>query len=236
MSRALIIRSIPLSSTTRNAWKANGAVFSRRERTYTREIEAIAGGRPIINLGNSSMDIEGSWNNAPVVRPLLTPIGTRELMPHLLPTNEWAGEGYYWLKGQGRGGANKEKVYVTNKASHDVMLDRANWMKGDVQQNIGGTEYRAITVGTKVVQGMKRIDTGGDREYEWTGSSGLPRNIRMLAKKAAEMMGDEKTIIGWDLIDSDEGAFVLEGNSCPGVNEATAARILDAVEGVRYAA
>ncbi|KKL87884.1 hypothetical protein LCGC14_1930230, partial [marine sediment metagenome] len=43
-------------------------------------------------------------------------------------------------------------------------------------------------------------------------------------------------IIGWDVIISDDGynTFILEGNSCPGVNAATAGRILNAIEGTSY--
>jgi len=232
-----MVRSIPLSSTTRNAWKSAGAMFARRERNAM-QVQGIANGRPIINLGGSTMNIEGSWNNAPVIAPLLTPAASRDKLGSLMPSNEWLGEGYYWLKGQGRGGANKEKVYVSTAYSHNELMVRANWMNGDVQQNIVGTEYRVVTVGTKVVQVTQRVDTSGQREYRWVGVRSAPTQVREIAKDAARMLGDDKIIIGWDVILSDgesQTAGILEGNSCPGVNEATASRILDAVEGVRYA-
>jgi hypothetical protein len=184
------------------------------------------------------MNIEGIWNNAPVVAPLLSPAASRSLLGSLMPSDGWQGEGYYWLKGQGRGGANKEKTYVTTEFSHNELKTRANWMAGDVQHNIVGAEYRVITVGAKVVQVTKRSGANGEREYEWIGVSACPPGIKYVAREAAALLDDDKTIIGWDIIvdEFDDRVFILEGNACPGVNEATAGRILDAVEGIQYEA
>jgi hypothetical protein len=181
------------------------------------------------------MDIEGSWNRASVVRPLLNPKDSRVTFNSLMPTSLWVDEGYYWLKGQGRGGANKEKVYVEDFNSYNNLLSRANWIDGDVQQDIVGQEYRVITVGHKVVQVSERHGVNGQRNYVWVGVSNAPAHVKETARSAARKLSSEQTIIGWDIMsDNLGGSFILEGNSCPGVNAATADRILNAVESIPY--
>jgi hypothetical protein len=49
--RAMMVRSIPLSTTTRDAWKEAGAVFAKRTSSDER-IARISGEAPIINLGS----------------------------------------------------------------------------------------------------------------------------------------------------------------------------------------
>jgi len=233
--RAMMVRSIPLALDTRDAWKSAGAVFARRTSDDDR-IRNISYDAPIINLGSSQCMIEGIWNEARVVEPLLTPQASRELLGRLMPLGSvYCGPGYYWLKGAGRGGANKQKLFVRNGQEFDDLYEQARWMEGDVQQHIDGQEYRVITVGEKVVQVMKR--TGGhlasDRVYTWVGVEGCDSEVKAIAREAAMKLANSKTIIGWDVIQG-ERAYILEGNSCPGVNEATARRILDAVEGTPY--
>ena len=234
-----MVRSIPLALTTRDAWKANDAVFALRTSDDER-IKRIAHDAPIINLGSSQCMIEGIWNEARVVEPLLTPQESSNLLGTLMPSGGYEGPGYYWLKGAGRGGANKEKLFIRNVQEFYELLSRAQWMEGDVQQHIDGQEYRVITVGNKVVQ-VTRRDGGhlaADRVYTWVGVSDAPHNVKVVARDAASRLANDKTIIGWDVITDDslgDYAYILEGNSCPGVNVATAGRILDAVEGTSYA-
>ena len=238
MARALLVRSIPLSTTTRNAWKAAGGTFARRGRTRE-QIIGIADslGVPIINLGNSSINIYEAWNNAPNVRCLLTPKESRVALGWLMPFGSWLGEGYYWLKGPGRAGNNKERTLVANREEFLALKARANWIDGDIQRDIVGTEYRVITVAEKIVQVSKRVDTGSQREYRWVGVHNAPPQVKDTAREAANVLHGQRNIVGWDIMlggDQDDLAYVLEGNSCPGVNEATACRILDAVEGIGY--
>jgi len=235
--RAMMVRSIPLALDTRDAWKAAGAVFARRTSDDDRIVD-ISYGEPIINLGSSQCMIEGIWNEARVVEPLLTPWASRELLGSLMPSRSYEGPNYYWLKGAGRGGANKSKRFIRNTEEMRQLLVEAQWMEGDVQQHIDGQEYRVITVGEKVVQ-VTRRDGGhlaSDRIYTWVGVTDAPSHVVGIAKNAARMLSSDKTIIGWDVIidERSSGAYILEGNSCPGVNEATARRILDAVEGTPY--
>ena len=233
--RAMMVRSIPLALNTRDAWKDSGAVFARRTSDDER-IKQIAYDAPIINLGSSQCMIEGIWNEARVVEPLLTPEASSNLLGRLMPSGGYEGPGYYWLKGAGRGGANKEKRFVRNVQEHTAMLRSAAWMEGDVQLHVDGQEYRVITVGNKVVQVMARDDViDQQREYRWVGVSDAPWAAKDIAREASRKLSSDKTIIGWDVIIHDNGhAYILEGNSCPGVNEATANRILNAVEGVSY--
>ncbi len=229
MTRAIMVRSIPLHIDTRNAWKYAGATFARRDRT-TPEIVMLARGRPIINLGSSGFEHQGAWNSAPTVSNLLSPKQSREVWGGMMPPDS-AGYGTYWIKGAGRGGANKEKVWVNNQNDMTDLRRRADWIDGDIQLHIDGTEYRVITVKDQVVQVSQRLGENGDRNYRWLGTRGAPRGLVPAAKWAAAKF-TERTIIGWDLIKSDDTGevFILEGNACPGVNEATAGRILDAVE------
>lgn len=237
MSRALLVRSIPLSASTRNAWKAAGATFARRDRR-TDSIVSLAediGGVPIINLGASWFSAEGAWNPGEVTKWLLTPESTRRMFNDFLPTGRWVGPDYYWFKGPGRAGNNKKKHYVSNLEEYNELASHANWIQGDVQLHVDGQEFRVITVNDKVVQGMARYGQNGERRYEWVGVGGLPTELKESCRRASRVLGS-RTIVGWDGIVHDSGqSFILEGNACPGVNEATAGRILDAVEGVTYA-
>ena len=53
-----MVRSIPLATSTRDAWKAADAVFAKRTSDDER-IARIAYDAPIINLGSSQCMIEG---------------------------------------------------------------------------------------------------------------------------------------------------------------------------------
>ena len=249
MPRAYLIRSIPLSYDTRNAWKAAGAMFYRRDRSAEYINHWHDGSIPIVNLGN--MDLEGVsdqftvYNRPRNVRHLVRPVDTRrsELSQHL-PFNGYDGPGYYWVKLPGRAGIGKKRIQVRNIAGWLDAVDYAGLHHGDVCIDVPEIhgEFRVITVGTKVVQASRRTDArltdGGmdarvQRSYEWVGVQGLPSNLKTIAKAAASTL-DGDNVIGWDMYTSPSGDGIFEGNTCPGMNEATAGRILDAIEGVRY--
>ena len=97
--RAMMVRSIPLALDTRDAWKSAGAVFARRTSDDDR-IQNIAYDAPIINLGSSQCMIEGIWNEARVVEPLLTPIDSRSLLGSLMPSGRYEGPAQYCLRVQ----------------------------------------------------------------------------------------------------------------------------------------
>lgn len=236
MSRALMVRSIPLSTDTRDAWKEAGAWFARRDRTDS-QIERIADGRTIINLGSSNLGLvtDNVWNKSDDIAPLLTPASSRVMFHELMPTDEWIGPDFYWAKTPGRGGNGKQRYYLNDRQAHNVIKRDTDWNEGDIQLELVGQEYRVITVEDKVVQVMKRSGTNGSRVYEWVGVSAAPDHIKKVARTASSRLNG-RNIIGWDVVEWFGRAYIFEGNSCPGVNAATAGRILDAVEGLRYAA
>ena len=239
MSRALLVRSIPLSRDVSQAWRSADTHFARRDRTPD-SIVSIAGDRPIINLGNSGFlptvtHGEGIWNEATNIRCLLNPLESREVLGSLMPTNKFVGPDWYWVKGAGFGGRNKHKVWIETEREHEAYVNQASWNDGEVQLHIDGTEYRVITVGSKVVQVNERSGENGNRSYQWVGVRAAPQSCKNIARSAVSLLQGDN-VIGWDIIVHDSGdGYVLEGNSCPGVNEATASRILDAVHGVSYA-
>ncbi len=223
MSRLLLIRSIPLSLETRAAWQTVRAWFTRRNRLpdtiLALDFELI------LNLGNSYFDYndendEGRvWNLARNIGMLRNPAKTREYLGAYLPPIPDEYSASYWVKGPGRGGMNKSKhsgYYPAEEIAH-------NW---DIQEHINGQEYRIITVGERVVQQHKRLGLDTEREYHWLPKDNLPKGLRPMVKSAAKDI-EGLNVIAWDtIINEEKEPFILEGNTSPGVNHATAQRIL----------
>jgi len=235
--RAMAVRSIPLSSATRHAWKSAGVSFARRDRTDADIMRITPPGIPILNLGSSTfaLDHDAVWNIAENVKPLLTPAGTREKFSPFLPPGTWQGDGFYWEKYSGRAGRNKQRLYLSNEWIHDSTRHTAQHGQGDLQLEVEGQEYRAITVGDKVVQVNARYGSNGAREYRWVGVRNAPAPIKSTAKACASLL-EGNNVIAWDLImTEDERVYMFEGNSCPGINDATAQRIVAAMLGENYA-
>jgi len=178
----------------------------------------------IINLGNSGIELNEPhfmWNSAEWVAPLLTPGATRKLMPIGYLPAQPEPDSWGWLKAPGRGGSGKTQRFLP----YDFHLPRG-W---DTQKHIEGEEYRVITVGMKVVQVTSRAGTNENREYRWLGLSNTPSEVKSKARSAAANL-QGTNVIGWDLIqDKDENVYILEGNACPGVNDATAQRVVDEI-------
>jgi len=232
----IAVRSIPISTQTKYAWKDSGVTFARRDRS----VESVLGMNygAVLNLGNTSFitDDERVWNEGTVIRPLVRPADAHALLTNLMPPNEWQGEGFYWEKYTGRAGNGKTRWYLMDERAFDILKERVQWSGGDVQREIAGQEYRAITVGDKVVQVNARHGVNGDRSYTWVGVRNAPAEIKRVAKLAAARLDSKRTVIAWDMVlspDSTE-ARIFEGNTCPGVNQATAQRIVDAIKGRGY--
>lgn len=225
--RFMIVQSIPLNRRSKQYWKDAGGVFFRRDRSeaviraYQADYDAV------LNLGSS--EFEGDTFNIPVfnpgrvVRKLLTPGATRKEIPHLLPPAPLDLPGTAWIKRPGRGGNGKELGLVTSEMIRSLPRE---W---DIQQHIEGKEYRVVTVGPRVVQVTQRLNPGErPRHYEWVGLTGTPMVVKNAARAGAAELGD-LSVIGWDIVhspDTDQ-AYILEGNTCPGVNEPTVERIVN---------
>lgn len=239
----MMIRSMRLATSLVNTWKEIGGWFPRRDRDTESKLrlrqERYDSVSPIINLGNTlffltpeqydHFEIDSSlvWNLGPDIEAIIQPGTARRLLNDLMPPQPTEYPCEAWVKAPGWGGRGKEQVML--QSGLDVP---GGW---DVQVHVEGQEYRAITVGHKVVQGYERHGPNGDRSYTWTGVSGLPEDVKAYAKEAANMLHGNN-FIAWDLImDNDGAVFLFEGNSCPGVNLATAQRVLAQMEGRHYA-
>ena len=237
----MAIRSITLSESSSNAWKSAGCFFARRTRTQD-QIIALALDNEcdfIINLGNTAFnptdqEIARSFpgrifNVGRNIRPLVRPGTTRDLLGDLLPPYPEESETFavdYWVKAPGAKGKGKHLV-----RGHKLPEIPDEW---DLQVHIKGREFRVITVDDIVVQVNERFGDNSNRSYEWVGVTDAPRAVKQVAKDAARKL-EGRNIIGWDIIlEHDAKAYVLEGNSCPGMNEATANRILNKVRGRNY--
>lgn len=230
----LAIRSVALTSDTTSAWKDAGVQFARRGRTQADIIRMArdAGYEFILNLGKSQFQPDQGadwpgfyWNKGQDILPLLYPGYTRDLLGDLMPPRPDSYPADVWIKAPGMKGKGKYKKAIT----HPLSLP-SEW---DWQTHIEGTEYRVLTVGRRVVQSF--IKTGGqtDREYEWVGLTDTPIEVKRLARRAAKRLPG-LNVVGWDLVfpdmaDESELPLIFEGNSCPGVNYATAQRIVEEI-------
>lgn len=217
----LVVRSLPLGSKSTPAWKAAGGVFVRRGSTPER-IAFLAQRNEsefILNLGKSTfMPTPDTpcpvWNLGESILPLLWPGRTRELLGDLMPPQE---PGDVWVKQPGFGGRGKVRLETEVPL---VLPPQWDW-----QSHVDGQEWRLITVGHRVVQDLKRFGENGNRSYEWVPMKETPVALKALAREAAKRLPG-MNVTAWDLIIDNQGQpFLFEGNSCPGVNEATTSRI-----------
>ncbi len=236
----LLVRSIPMSRETSEAYRSAGAIYPRRDRDIesinTMILSARVDGVPfrfILNYGNSNRDFNGYaatypntvypnkffWNQGRDIRSLVAPSRSRELLGEFMPGIPTSFPATVWLKPPGRGGRGKYIEEIMSVPKVPIM-----W---DIQEHIEGQEYRIITVGNRVVQSSKRHGENGDRSYEWVGTAGTPTIAKDLARAASKKL-DGSNVVGWDIIhdESEDTIYLLEGNSAPGVNGFTANRIV----------
>lgn len=233
--RVLVYRTIPLSEETREALKSvDNVFFARRDRTpdQVMRIAREKGYHVVLNLGDSQgfLEFDDSailWNASTVVQSLVTPGAMRRsILGHLLPPR--ARENFpAWVKRYGRGGRGKE--YVENYTGNTFRMV-AEDETVDVQEHINGTEYRVVTVGPVVVQCSRRDGANHAREYTWVGVENAPGPVASIARYASSLLPSPRTVIGWDVIQSTDRVFILEGNTCPGMNENTARRVFDMIQ------
>lgn len=218
-------RSIALSERTRKAWEDHGGIFLRSDRDLRTVKSWLEDDDYIFNLGDSAWmnypdDIWTIPNVNPKLKALLYPSETRQLLGDMLPPRP---DGEYpcdvWIKPPGRAGKGK---FTLNTDGHLDNLPR--WW--DWQKHVEGQEFRVLTVGNRVIQDFARYGENGERSYQWTPMREVPQEVKDLARRAAETF-EGINIIAWDIIHGDEGTYLFEGNTCPGVNHDTVGRIIN---------
>ena len=84
------------------------------------------------------------------------------------------------------------------------------------------------------LKGERRTKRNGrnDFEYTWIGVEGVKKNgiIPLLKEAIREIPGGGLSVFGWDVIVGEAGPLIIECNTSPGVNDATAARIVNKVK------
>lgn len=231
--KVLVVRSIPLSPETMEAWKSTNydVKFANRNRAVPNDIVEIFeneeyGYDLVLNLGNSQMLQEEFVVTCGEAVEMLSSskVLRNSILGGYMPPKPIFGDAA-WAKKGGYGGRGKEFVGGFNPDVHNIP-------DYDYQRHIDGTEYRVITVGEKVVQVQERVDDNpfdpADRKYEWIGVKNAPKGVKGLARECAKSLPGYN-VIGWDIISNPGGVYLLEGNTCPGVNNATAQRVLDEI-------
>lgn len=233
MTTIFVNRSIPLSKVSRNAWANAGAiVLSRNPSKRMHQLAAHAeDAYVVVNLGITNFDANADveYNEPDSVRSVLTPARLRKTMPNLIPPQPLKGQPF-WDKGPGQGGNNK--IFNEKLLSDDFIPLPGR----DLQRHIEGSEYRVISVGRRVVQSHLKSNiewTDGQHEadWEWAGVTAIKgTGIIGLVHKAVDLVPNgEHTVFGWDIILADK-PYIIEANSSPGVNDATAGRIMKAIK------
>lgn len=224
----LAIRSVQLSADTTEAWKNNGVGFVRRGRSVIQAaLTALDNDYDfLLNLGKSEFrwpeELELPhpaflWNSGENILPLLYPGRFRHYWDEFMPPRPDSYPADVWIKAPGMKGKGKFR-----KAIEYPLTLPSEW---DWQVHVTGQEYRIVSVGPRLVQSYKRYGTATDREYEWVGLQGTPPEVKSTVRRAVGQLNGYN-VVGWDVVDTPDGVFIFEGNSCPGVNNATAERIV----------
>ena len=236
MEKVLVVRGMPLTAATVQAWKDGGQSqdvathFMRSGGLPERLADLADRYDAILNLGRLGLDDYTCgvpmFNITESISMLNSPVHVRRSpLAVMLPPKAVPVDGMFrnvWVKAKGfhdKGNIFRETISVGEVAmlGGDAV---------DVQQHVEGQEYRVVTVGDRIVQ----ASTSEGRVYTWEGVKSLPRVLHLAAKYAAGLLPTDYTVVGWDFIVVDGGeVFLLEGNSSLGVNAATAGRVLSAM-------
>ena len=228
--KALIIRSIPLTTDTISVWHTQETKFLRRTRDAFVSDKIGRWFDVIINLGNVDLSSNHAYiiNHPDTIKAASAPKALRNSLNDFLPLEN--NNGPHWHKGKGFAG--DDKIYHENACS-------VIYPSKDVQAHINGQEYRILTCGNKIIQAAKkdnRFSYGygvpSDFKYEWIGVEGVRKGgFIPLLRGAVELLpGGEDSFIGWDIIHDGEKPYIIEANFSPGVNEHTVKRLFNALE------
>ena len=234
----LAVKSIPLMRGTNNAWKTVPGLFFADRKRDSRSIERHIASRhydAVINLGRVDIDFGNClgrvFNDPSTVRAISTPKALRRTLDDFIP--KYTHIGNHWHKSRGYGGMGKSFHAETEVSC--VGYD------GDAQRHIPGLEYRIVTVGDRIVQaslkGERRTMLNGRNSfaYSWVGVEGVKNGgfIPLLKEAIRTVPGGQSSVLGWDVLSLvGETPCIIEVNTCPGVNSATAGRIISRVKGL----
>ncbi len=234
MLTGVLLRSIPLGRITRNAWTDNGIHIVKRSRDNNRDVLSTirrVAAKFVINSGSLSHDWTGCpvpvFNTRDSIRAISHPVALRRTLGDYIPKDN--DRGPHWHKTGGHGGQGT--VFCAPGTGNS----RCRGMSGDVQQHIDGTEYRVLTVGDIIVQASlkERVNVISSFNWKWVGIDGI-RNTGIIPqiKSAVNNIPNwEFTVFGWDIM-VDDKPHILEINTSPGVNDASARRIIQQIERV----
>ncbi len=226
----LVIQSVPLGRDTRRALsRVGGETLAHNADDLDQQIQNMQRipWEFILNMGNTQVTLTEAA--APIVNLAIdinktrTPGALRKNFDEFLPPYPKDQAEYpldCWIKAPGRGGRGKY-----HKAVDYPLVLPDEW---DCQQHVEGTEYRVITVGRRAVQGFIREGTNNNRTYSWTGLANTPDEVLTLARQAAKEL-PHNSLRAWDLIQAPDRTYILESNSSPGMNDATAERVRDEI-------
>lgn len=227
------IKSIPLMKKTNRAWKTvPGLYFVNRKRNADNLIRYISSHQyaAIINLGridiNFSRSLSPVFNDTSTIRAISTPGALRKTLGEFLP-GQTARD--HWHKSRGFGGANKMR-------HNDPACVIEHYE--DIQDHIEGTEYRIVTVGNCIVQASQKGERRTLRnernnfDYTWIGVRGIGKDgfIPFIKEAIGQIPLGGQTVLGWDVLHDGDRPWIIEVNTSPGVNEATAHRIITAIK------
>jgi len=223
--KMLLLRSIPLASSTKDAWRSVGVEIVRR-RDHHKFAELARKADAVINAGNLEENLANGriFNSRDAIRAISSPMALRRTLHDYIPDLDYSGP--HWHKPGGWGGKNK--------VFHSQGEDGCERFDGDIQRHISGTEYRVITVGATLVQASRKDRDAdypvGQFDWHWVGLDGIrDSGIISHIKSATQEIPDwPDTVFGWDVILADK-PYVIEINTSPGVNEASANRIVEQI-------
>lgn len=229
------IEGIKLSQSSAAAWRSAG-VQSLYPRRIGHPLTFLqAGHNVVLNLGSRAGSVRSIermfdgvlYNPVDVVNITTSQEAFSLLMQGLTPEDlmETDAERTVWLKGPGHGGKNKFQLGIAGQI-YEVPPGFV------VQQHIEGEEWRLHSVNDRIVQSHRRVGENGNREYQWVGVKSTPLDLREMVKEAVRRLNEcvpvhtLHTVLAWDLIHDGDRPYVLEANTAPGMNSATAERII----------
>ena len=224
------VKSIPLERATNIAWKTvPNFWFIDRKRSWESTLRHIntTNYKAVLNLGSIDLRTDAIatvvFNRIQTIKAISSPTALRRTLGAFIPESTTSHP--HWHKRGGFGG----------RGARFCRGNCAPGLGGDIQRHIEGTEYRIVTVGNNIVQASRKGDRrtkqngANDFVYTWIGINSIRKSgiIPVLKEAIEEIPDGERSVLGWDVLHDGSKPWILEANTCPGVNASTAKRIID---------